>query len=643
MELELERRRFEKAKGYVRAEMQNIDGRFEDGISAGDEASEESVRQLLQRRWRTLALVMESPYFARIDFDEDARPDTKRLYLGKTTVMDGERNIRVVDWRAPVASLYYENRLGRASYVCPDGEISGELTLKRQFAVSGGGLTGYDDVDITSDDELLRPYLTVASDMRLKNIIATIQSEQNRIIRADLGRHMIVQGVAGSGKTTVALHRIAYFVYTWAERFTPDRFMVLAPNGFFLRYISGVLPDLGVEDAVQTTFEDLVREKTGIKAAVEDSVAGHLAVCLADSEQSRADYGVRAYKSSLEFRGELDAFLADWEKTLLPGGPLVAGGLQLMSAAELAQLYARQAVSLPIFVRLGDIKKQLERATRDHIGARAAIREWLRIPPKSKVIELYKSFLNVQKFKPTWEDLTPLLYICHRLHGAFDRKCRHIIIDEAQDFSLFSLSLLREIYPNASFTIFGDMAQGIFPYRGLDSWESVNEACYGGEAGTAVLKKSYRTTVEIMEAAGSVMRYIPGVEPGEAVVRHGEAVRYVVAVAPKEHKHNITEALERYEAHPNVAVICKSPARCASVSDMLGGAYKVVTSHDERHDGGVCIIPAALSKGLEFDAVIIADAESYTERDARLLYVAMTRAMHSLTVLGLGSLGILQA
>lgn len=629
--LEHERERFSLTKRCVDAEMTRIDRRFAEGVQAGDEASEESVRALLERRWRILSLVRDHPYFARIDFHEDGKPSPNRLYLGKTTVMDADKRLLAVDWRAPVSSLYYESRPGRAEYDCPEGTVGGELLLKRQYAVESGELVRYDDIDITSDDELLRPYLTMASDVRLKNIIATIQSEQNRIIRADLGRDMIVQGSAGSGKTTVALHRIAYFVYTWAERFTPDRFMILAPNRFFLTYISPVLPDLGVEDVVQWTFEDMFRTITGIKAPVEDPVEGLGRVMSGEAGGS----SLRAHKGSMRCKEELDDFVARWAESVIPEAPLVVGISEVYPAGAVAEMYRRQPSGLPVSMRAKDVKRQLDGLTRDMSGGRAVVREMLGPLLKPNVYELYGRFLGTRKPRLTWEDLTPLLYLYHKLYGASDRQTRHIIIDEAQDFSPFTLALLREIYPAAAFTVFGDLAQGIFPYRGIRDWEQVNREVFGGAAVVSELKKSYRTTVEIMEEAGKVLsdRSLAG----QAFVRHGSSVSYKVALAPKEWQNTITEEAQRLRSLGRTAVIARLPESCPALGRLLGAP--VVKGKDEPLPEGLCVVPAALSKGLEFDAVLIADAHNYSAKDDRLLYVAMTRAMHELSVVGLGGLG----
>jgi DNA helicase-2/ATP-dependent DNA helicase PcrA len=183
---------------------------------------------------------------------------------------DEDQKLIIVDWRAPIANMYYESRLGDASYQCPDGKISGTLSLKRQFSIEKGRLEEIFDIDITTNDQFLQSYLGASADNRLKDIVSTIQAEQNRVIRANMERPLIVQGVAGSGKTTIALHRIAYLIYNYGKSFVPENFMIIAPNRLFLNYISEVLPELGVERVKQTTFEDFAREVIHEKYQIKD-------------------------------------------------------------------------------------------------------------------------------------------------------------------------------------------------------------------------------------------------------------------------------------------------------------------------------------------------------------------------------------
>ena len=209
------------------------------------------------------------PYFARIDFKEDNQDNTQKIYIGKTNIFDENYNVIVADWRAPISSVYYDGELGKTKYNCPEGTIEGDLKLKRQYIIENANLIDYNDIDITTSDELLQACLKENSDSRLKNIVATIQKEQNKIIRSNMFKPLIVQGVAGSGKTTVAIHRIAYLIYTYEKQFRPEEFLIIAPNRFFLDYIKNSLPDLGVENVRQETFEEfamkIIKEKFKIE------------------------------------------------------------------------------------------------------------------------------------------------------------------------------------------------------------------------------------------------------------------------------------------------------------------------------------------------------------------------------------------
>ena len=209
----------------------------------------------LENSIKSIEKARKTPYFARIDFKSNEHFD--KCYIGKRGVIDYDNNIITVDWRAPISSLYYDSNVGLCEYQAPDGVIKGELLLKRQYTIENSKLINFNDVDTVSNDELLKPYLNVNADNRLKNIVSTIQSEQNKIIREDLNKNIVIQGVAGSGKSTVALHRIAYLTYNNKELYKPSDYMVIGPNKFFVTYISNILPDLDVNGVCQNTLEEL--------------------------------------------------------------------------------------------------------------------------------------------------------------------------------------------------------------------------------------------------------------------------------------------------------------------------------------------------------------------------------------------------
>jgi DNA helicase-2/ATP-dependent DNA helicase PcrA len=640
----LEEACLQEALACVDRELAHIDGRFRAGVGAGDENAEESVRKLLERRYRQLLLVRGGPYFARIDFTPGGGPE-EVCYLGKTTVTDEERNLKVIDWRAPVASLYYEYRLGPAAYESPARRVTGQLSCKRQYTIREGVLQAYEDIDITSDDELLRPYLTVSADARLKNIISTIQAEQNAIIRAPIARPIIVQGAAGSGKTTVALHRVAWMVYTFAKRFAPSDFLILAPNAFFLNYISQVLPDLGVEDVPQMTFEALAAELTRTKFTVDDPIRALERVMESGGDTSEA--GRAAYLCSPRCRDELDRFLGELEETYIPDEPLRLNGLIALTAGTLKEMF-RDRPSLSVRERLAWMKERIVLLLRDGPGAREAARAYVGALPKLKALDVYRRFAAAGPAgecpgnRMRAEDVAPFLHVWLRLNGPTRemKRVRHVVLDEAQDAGLFQLSLLRALYPNATFTLLGDLAQGLFSYRGLEDWEAVSQAVWGGEAQVLTLRKSYRTTVEIMDFAAGVLGELPGVPRGEAVVRHGESPAVFPVVSEAERAWVIAERVRRRlaEGRRSVAVITRTRARAEALAKPLVRAglenLKEITGRERSYEGGVSLLPAALAKGLEFDAVVLADGGAYglSPLDRKLKYVACTRAMHTLDV-----------
>ena len=251
---------------------------------------------------KNLEKALISPYFARIEFKANDSKNAEKIYIGKTNIFDEDSNIAVVDWRAPISSVYYDGKIGKTQYKCPEGIIEGDLLHKRQYIIEEAKLIDYNDIDITTNDQMLQDCLNENSDVRLKNIVSTIQSEQNKIIRANMFKPLIVQGVAGSGKTTVALHRIAYLVYTYEKTFRPDEFLIIAPNKFFLDYISNVLPDLGVDNVRQQTFEEFSLEIIGENIKIKNSNDELSKIVSEDSVEIQVILNSAKFKSCLKFK-----------------------------------------------------------------------------------------------------------------------------------------------------------------------------------------------------------------------------------------------------------------------------------------------------------------------------------------------------
>lgn len=631
----------------------------------------------------------------------------------------------VIDWRAPIADLYYEGRLGEAEYNCPAGKIHGEIKLKRQYFFKNGDLQDVMDIDITTNDEMLQPFLSANSDTRLKNIISTIQAEQNKIIRADMWQPLVVQGVAGSGKTTIALHRIAYLIYNYDKNFFPEEFLIIAPNKFFLNYISNVLPDLGVDRVGQSTYEEIAFDVIGSEFEIEEpnnKLARIIDNNKSEKEKKMCEIIIESskYKSSIRFKTLLDEYLYEVEKRFVPEDDFKVGKYVFMKREDIEHLFFREYNNLPFCRRMEEISKHLKSAVtmrsgqilkdieeeRDYKIAKikmdepneqirlSLIRDAYKeaedlskevtknvkknvqkyISSTNKVLEpikYYKEFMDVyidtlakgrisdeeikyiktsfadaqRKGKIEMEDLAPLMYIKYMVHGIKTKfELKHIVIDEAQDFSEFQFYIFKKIVKSNSLTILGDLAQGIYFYRGTNNWQKTMSIVFGDgiDPTYLTLKKTYRTTEEIMNVANKVISHIMdklNCPPGEPVMKNGAPV--IVKHFENEEKmvEQIKERLKEYKekGFSNIALICKTVEDCIKLKEQLQDEeIHIISSKDSEYTGGINIVPSYLSKGLEFDAVIItnADVHNYTdsEVDTKLLYVCITRAMNTLEI-----------
>lgn len=311
-----------------------------------------------------LKKIKTKPYFARIDFK--ANNDKKEeLYIGKISIIDSEtQEPIIIDWRSPISNLYYDGRIGMSSYQSPEGIIEGEISLKRQYFIENQILEKYSDIDLKVNDELLQVALSEKADDRLKNIVATIQGEQNDIIRANMDKALIVQGVAGSGKTTIALHRIAYLIYNCDKDFDPENFMIIAPNKFFLNYISNVLPDLGVENVKQYTFEDFAYETIGKKLKISDS--NEKLVTIVNKEFDEINNGdintiisESKLKSSIAFKNIVDGYLKQVEENYLPKKDFVIENIRIMRYENIQKLFTETYKDLDFEKRINEVKKHV--------------------------------------------------------------------------------------------------------------------------------------------------------------------------------------------------------------------------------------------------------------------------------------------
>lgn len=657
-----------------------------------------------------LEAVRKKPYFARIHFQKTGDPE-EFLYIGKTSLFHRETHEPIiVDWRSPVANVYYDGRLGDMEYDVRGEVHKGHLYAKRQYKIENGELLDIRDIDLTTNDELLQEALAGKADVRLTEIVSTIQKEQNEIIRAHLRQPIIVQGAAGSGKTTIALHRISYFLYTMGEHFNPEQLMILAPNKLFIDYIGDVLPELGVDKICQTTFTDYVLSATKLKLKLQNSNEQLELLVAGGSHQPTA--WIAEMKGSLYYRDVIERYVQKLEQKIAEQfEDVYIEKYCIMRASHLKKLFLYEFSYMPIEKRLEHIKKVLAshvrqkkqavlatlhkkydealgkalNGIRDDEKRRRVVTKFIderdeRIPaieketkttasaymrrfPKHNIKTLYRSLLTdaelLAELTPEWhyleqqqflqahrkeqwalEDLAALYYLQARLKGIADEwKMRVVFIDEVQDYSLFQLAALKAGLDTDMFTMVGDLAQGIHSYRSLTAWEPVQSLF--PRASFRTLQKSYRTTIEIMEVANQILaqmnEQLPLVEP---VVRHGNVPSFIQAEQFDAFKiKEIFEAI-RQNGHRSIALICKTTAEAITMQQALKDndiASQLLTENEYINQEMLLVVPSHLAKGLEFDAVIVAayDIPFYdTPIDRKLLYVALTRAMHELYLIG---------
>lgn len=487
---------------------------------------------------RNLKTSVNKPYFARIDFTSDEDGKVSTVYIGKNGVIKNT-DIIVTDWRAPISSLYYDAEIGRCSFEAPNGTISGNMSLKRQFEIELGELQEYFDVDLVSNDELLQKYLNSNNDARLKSIVSTIQKEQNDVIRKKIFDNIIIQGVAGSGKTTVALHRIAYLVYNYMKTIKQNQYLVIGPNPVFLKYIKSVLPDLDVSSVEQCTFEQFAQMYIDENISVNSSDKKVI-----DNIEGKNNSDVDKFKCSIKYKKMIDKFLKIYfysitSKSLMLGNfEVIPQNIMREIFEGTEEVYSKDLnnkieitidrlckyiennydfitsrynnYSFELFknVQTDEEKNKMRNMfSKDRAelskNCRSILRKYFN---KSKVstIKLYKLFIssindydiynynniselkrktqkNIKNNSYDFEDLSALIYIktALGLNKNYER-IKHTVIDEAQDLGEFNFYVLKESLPASTFSIFGDLAQSIYDYRGINNWNEVNEVMFSG-------------------------------------------------------------------------------------------------------------------------------------------------------------------
>jgi len=568
-----------------------------------------------------LEKMLKSPYFARLGFKYEDEATFEDVYIGRSSVMDDETNQFVVyDWRAPIASIYYRFGTGKVHYEAPMGKIDGEVNLKRQFEIKNGDLNYFFDAEVGILDEFLRRLLSQNASPKMKTIVETIQMDQDVIIR-DLKRDLIiVQGVAGSGKTSVALHRVAYLMYHGLSYpLSPNNIVILSPNTLFEQSISNVLPELGEKNVASYTFEELfpfgaLKGKIQTKNQYLESIL---------SPERRVTH--QLMKSSMAFKGS----------------SIYVGILKVL-VTDISQ-------KIKAMGRVYHIDKVIERTLVEQYKLMFSDAKYFKqltkgfeVPKDIDAIVAYThEHLNKDIF--LYEDTIALNYAFIKLQKSSEfshihliNQIKQVVIDEAQDYSELQFEILNLLFPRARFTVLGDINQTIGKQETLKLYERFMEILDKKNASLVTLNKSFRNTSEIMAFSTQFLQETLDIQ---SFNRKGEAPQIVSVENNEELIKAIVNEIKHCEEkqYQSVALICKNSKDASALYEVLSDkvGIKLIDEESLTEARGVFIIPITLSKGLEFDAVLIygVDASRYsTEEDKRLLYIASTRALHRLNL-----------
>jgi DNA helicase II / ATP-dependent DNA helicase PcrA len=736
LEVETARRRNEVVQirrhfwDEVKVNTDTFDDFLETIIGLRQEAQALSVSQSTHRhassRLSTLARMKEVPYFGRIDFVEEGYSSQEQIYIGISSLSDtsGE-NFLIYDWRAPVSSIYYDYQPGSVKYETPGGTIQGDLEKKWQYLIRGGILQSMFDTSLTIGDEILQQVLGNRTDKQMHNIVATIQKDQNRIIRHDTGRLLIVHGAAGSGKTSAALQRIAYLLYKYRDRLNADQIILFSPNSIFSSYVSNVLPELGEENMQQVTFQEYLDHRIGKEFQVEnpyEQLEYVLTAANTPSNKSRIE-SIR-FKASTRFFKAILSYRDSLEDSGMLFKDITFRGKPVLTAQQIAERFYSHDTSLRFQNRLEKLKswvinrlKEVQRTEREKSWVQEEIellseedyhkaRRYLAKKRgfKREMIADYEmepealaSLIVQQKMKPLrkrvhafhfidfkglykqlfadsnqinqwiegehpaewdaicqatlrmldenklcYEDATPFILLKELIQGFhFNSSIKHIVIDEAQDYSPFQFEFLKRLFPAARMTVLGDFNQAIFAHASEMVDFNTLTSLYGPDETELInIARSYRSTKPIIEFT---RRLVPNGEKIIPFERDGE--RPVLTQVPNHkelHSSIASKVAElRGQGLNSIAIICKSAEESKSAFESLLSieGIKLLKSTSFEYEQGVVVVPSYLSKGIEFDAVIIYDASQHVygkESLHRVFYTACTRAMHYLQLYSVG-------
>ena len=617
-----------------------------------------------------LEKMIKSPYFARIDFKFDDEDEFEKIYIGRSSLRKNSyQEMYVYDWRSPIASIFYRFMTGEAFYDAPCGRVTGELNLKRQYEIKNGKLEYFFDSDVQIVDEFLRQLLSQNTTAKMKAIVETIQHEQDVVIRDMENDLLMVQGVAGSGKTSIALHRAAYLMYQGLQtKLSANNIMIISPNSIFEQYISNVLPELGEDNVISSVFEDILSALLiGRKIQSRNDFLENLIVNSKYKEISRNSI---EFKTSSFFREILDQFLIDIPRQWIEFEDVYYEGKCVVSRQILKDKILGRTET-PLGIKLEQLEDYILEQIfgtgkgRGHKEEKNLIKQEIQKFIKIDIVELYKILFSNEAYfysllqnsnlsqgiKSIWEytrenleadrlyydDAIAIAYLYLKIYGTNKYKnIKQVVIDEAQDYYPLQYEIFNLLFSNAKFTILGDMKQTLAKKEDISFYEQIQKILNKKKSSLIMLDKSFRCTNEILNFS---LKFIEQSSQIKSFNRNGDSPKVYIADNSEIFIDEIVKEINlcQEKGFQSICLICKTEKNSIYLFNKIKHKLDIqlIKNGSVSDLQGVFILPVYMSKGLEFDAVLICDADSqnyHDEDDKNLLYVACTRALHNLSV-----------
>ena len=617
-----------------------------------------------------LEKMIKSPYFARIDFKFDDEDEFEKIYIGRSSLRKNSyQEMYVYDWRSPIASIFYRFMTGEAFYDAPCGRVTGELNLKRQYEIKNGKLEYFFDSDVQIVDEFLRQLLSQNTTAKMKAIVETIQHEQDVVIRDMENDLLMVQGVAGSGKTSIALHRAAYLMYQGLQtKLSANNIMIISPNSIFEQYISNVLPELGEDNVISSVFEDILSELlNGRKIQSRNDFLENLIVNSKYKEISRNSI---EFKTSSFFREILDQFLIDIPRQWIEFEDVYYEGKCVVSGQILKDKILGRPET-PLGIKLEQLEDYILEQIfgtgkgRGHKEEKNLIKQEIQKFIKIDIVELYKILFSneayfysllqnsnpSQNIKNIWkytkenleadslyyDDAIAIAYLYLKIYGTNKYKnIKQVVIDEAQDYYPLQYEIFNLLFSNAKFTILGDMKQTLAKKEDISFYEQIQKILNKKKSSLIMLDKSFRCTNEILNFS---LKFIEQSSQIKSFNRNGDSPKVYIADNSEIFIDEIVKEIKlcQEKGFQSICLICKTEKNSTYLFNKIKHKLDIqlIKNGSVSDLQGVFILPVYMSKGLEFDTVLICDADSqnyHDEDDKNLLYVACTRALHKLSL-----------